>query len=73
MSLFTPYEEVLESMPPYELTYLKLGYEYLYPPLPKKLQRFEVLPVRNSQKEPKIGRNDQCPCGSGKKFKHCCL
>ena len=21
--------------------------------------------------EPKIGRNDPCPCGSGKKFKHC--
>lgn len=20
-----------------------------------------------------IGRNDPCPCGSGKKFKHCCL
>ena len=21
----------------------------------------------------KIGRNDTCPCGSGKKYKHCCL
>ncbi|HEV2702907.1 MAG TPA: UPF0149 family protein [Steroidobacteraceae bacterium] len=21
---------------------------------------------------PKVGRNDPCPCGSGKKFKHCC-
>lgn len=21
----------------------------------------------------KIGRNDACPCGSGKKYKHCCL
>jgi len=21
----------------------------------------------------KIGRNDQCPCGSGLKFKKCCL
>ena len=21
---------------------------------------------------PKIGRNDPCPCGSGKKFKQCC-
>ncbi|MEX2112230.1 MAG: DUF1186 domain-containing protein [Pirellulales bacterium] len=27
-------------------------------------------PIRNSQ--PKIGRNDPCPCGSGKKFKKCC-
>ena len=22
--------------------------------------------------EPKVGRNDPCPCGSGKKYKHCC-
>jgi len=20
----------------------------------------------------KVGRNEPCPCGSGKKFKHCC-
>ncbi len=28
-----------------------------FPPPPKK----------------KVGRNDPCPCGSGKKFKHCCM
>jgi len=22
---------------------------------------------------PKVGRNDPCPCGSGKKYKKCCL
>ena len=22
---------------------------------------------------PRTGRNDPCPCGSGKKYKHCCL
>jgi SEC-C motif-containing protein len=27
-------------------------------------------PVRSAT--PKVGRNDPCPCGSGKKFKHCC-
>ena len=26
-------------------------------------------PVR---KEPKVGRNDLCPCGSGRKYKNCC-
>ena len=26
-------------------------------------------PVRRSMN--KVGRNDPCPCGSGKKFKHC--
>jgi len=24
------------------------------------------------REKPKIGRNDPCPCGSGKKYKHCC-
>jgi preprotein translocase subunit SecA len=22
--------------------------------------------------EPRVGRNDPCPCGSGKKYKKCC-
>ena len=25
------------------------------------------------KKAPKVGRNDPCPCGSGKKYKKCCL
>lgn len=25
-----------------------------------------------TSKQPKTGRNDPCPCGSGKKFKKCC-
>jgi preprotein translocase subunit SecA len=29
-----------------------------------------VAPVR--REAPKVGRNDPCPCGSGKKFKQCC-
>jgi hypothetical protein len=29
-----------------------------------------VPPLRSS---PKVGRNDPCPCGSGKKYKKCCL
>jgi len=28
-------------------------------------------PVRHTGK--KVGRNDPCPCGSGKKFKSCCM
>ncbi|WP_312707075.1 preprotein translocase subunit SecA, partial [Stenotrophomonas sp.] len=36
----------------------------------------EVEAARNgvgqvTREEPKVGRNDPCPCGSGKKFKHC--
>ena len=35
----------------------------LYNKRPKQLVR----------KHAKIGRNDPCPCGSGKKFKNCCM
>lgn len=38
-------------------------------------QRTPPLPGRPAtvRTGPKVGRNDPCPCGSGKKFKHCCL
>ena len=28
-------------------------------------------PIRN--RSAKVGRNDPCPCGSGKKYKNCCM
>ncbi len=31
------------------------------------------VPAVDSQKGPKVGRNDPCPCGSGLKYKNCCL
>lgn len=31
----------------------------------------EVEAAQLQRDEPKIGRNDPCPCGSGKKYKHC--
>ena len=27
--------------------------------------------IRKDKSEKKVGRNEKCPCGSGKKFKHC--
>ncbi|MEQ8908105.1 MAG: preprotein translocase subunit SecA [Vicingaceae bacterium] len=35
---------------------------------PQQQQKQKVEPVRV---EKKVGRNEPCPCGSGKKFKHC--
>jgi hypothetical protein len=37
------------------------------PPAPR-----EYVPPKPFIREPKIGRNDPCPCGSGKKYKKCC-
>lgn len=31
------------------------------------------VPGTVTRNEPKVGRNEPCPCGSGKKFKKCCL
>ena len=27
--------------------------------------------IEENRSEKKVGRNEKCPCGSGKKFKHC--
>ena len=37
---------------------------------------FPTIRMRKSRpvvRDYKIRRNEQCPCGSGKKYKHCCL
>jgi uncharacterized protein YecA (UPF0149 family) len=31
------------------------------------------LAVPSVRKVPKIGRNEPCPCGSGRKYKKCCM
>ena len=36
-----------------------------------KRPRTNLRPIRHEG--PRIKRNQQCPCGSGKKAKHCCL
>ena len=37
---------------------------------PKANQVEKAQPIKNDG--PKVGRNDPCPCGSGKKYKNCC-
>ena len=32
----------------------------------------KVMPTIRKDDGTKLGRNDRCPCNSGKKFKHCC-
>ncbi len=41
--------------------------------LPRRKEAHERLIVETVRRtNPKTGRNDPCPCGSGKKFKNCC-
>ena len=41
---------------------------------PEDLSDLEILmnPVKTVIAEETVGRNDPCPCGSGKKYKKCC-
>ena len=39
------------------------------PPVSMRPSQESVQPIRRDQ--PKVGRNDPCPCGSGKKYKKC--
>ena len=32
----------------------------------------QIMPEQVRRETPKVGRNDPCPCGSGKKYKKCC-
>lgn len=44
---------------------------------PEQLEQLRAMyyrrPKQMVRKHAKIGRNDPCPCGSGKKFKNCCI
>jgi hypothetical protein len=40
--------------------------------LPKEAERWLASGFTATRAAPKVGRNDPCPCGSGKKFKKCC-
>ena len=46
---------------------------YRYFAAERKLDGQQLSSVRTFRRDaPKVGRNEPCPCGSGKKFKHCC-
>jgi len=38
----------------------------------EQVKNAQVKEEENNQPAKKVGRNEPCPCGSGKKYKHCC-
>jgi len=55
----------------------KNGWKYtigLEPEKPEDIADLELLlnPPQTIVAEKKVGRNEPCPCGSGKKYKKCC-
>lgn len=68
MTAFTP----MDTPPPFEAEFpeaaAQLAAAYRNRPLPLALR----LGLREIRPKLNVGRNDPCPCGSGKKFKKCC-
>lgn len=63
-----PYTIYLTTLPSYTDTLsiietTKPGY-----PAPRKVNSYKKVEMKY-----KAGRNESCPCNSGKKFKHCCI
>jgi len=59
---------------PQEMEYNYFMLDFLMPRLKSPYERWYVEIMRELNPKYKcIGRNDKCPCGSGKKFKKCCL
>ena len=60
-----------------ESVFKKNGWKYkieLAPDKPEDITDLEILlnPPKTRRVENKMGRNQPCPCGSGKKYKKCC-
>jgi preprotein translocase subunit SecA len=50
--------------------HIEMGNEEFETNLSRAMEQF--MQQANVSGEEKIGRNDPCPCGSGKKYKKCC-
>jgi len=60
-------EDGVEKVLHEKAEFLRVNDTWLY----EREARLGPAPIRSAT--PKVGRNDPCPCGSGKKYKHCCL
>jgi len=60
-------EEGVEKVLHEKAEFLRVDGRWLY----NREARLGPAPYKSAT--PKVGRNDPCPCGSGKKYKQCCL
>ncbi|OON63714.1 preprotein translocase [Massilia sp. KIM] len=66
-------EELAEVEDPFKAHQLALQVEANLPAIHRYWLTRRKAPVETVRREePKVGRNDDCPCGSGKKYKKCC-
>ncbi len=60
-----------------ESVFQENGWRYtieLAPDQPEDIKDLEILlnPLKTKVVDNRVGRNEPCPCGSGKKYKKCC-
>ncbi len=53
-------------------SYYQFGNRPRPSPAPPKPDTARFVPLPEKTSQPKVGRNEPCPCGSGKKYKKCC-
>ncbi len=67
------FEELLQSLPQEFIHEQFESFETTAEPEEEEAPQIPAeLPITFRRSEPKVGRNDPCPCGSGKKYKKCC-
>ncbi len=80
---FEMFDEMIEKIHE-EVVAMLMHINVEYPPEPPKKQEVEMIASHGGEvggeekktdvtpKNKQVGRNDPCPCGSGKKYKNCC-
>ena len=69
--------QTAERVKELESVFEENGWRYtigLEPDKPEDISDLEVLlnPLKTKIADKRVGRNEPCPCGSGKKYKKCC-
>ncbi len=69
--------QTAERVKELESVFEKNGWRYiigLEPDKPEDIKDLEILlnPLKTKIADKRVGRNEPCPCGSGKKYKKCC-
>ena len=68
---FSLFEDLLEKLKS-QFIALLINIKILNKPEEEKNKSIDQKKKLKEFASKKIGRNDPCPCGSGKKYKHCC-
>ena len=66
-------QQIQEARPPrrLDLSKMQTSKKDVVPGMPRPIDTRQQQPVQQIRAEKKVGRNDPCPCGSGKKYKQC--